>query len=369
MRVLHVFKTYFPETQGGMEEVIRQICHATRAHQVESRILTLSDTVDPQQVQREEGLVIRCRRDLDLASCGFSAQAFGALREQLAWADVVHYHHPWPFADLLHLFGRVRKPALATYHADVVRQRRLMALYRPIMRRFYRRLDRLVTTSQAFADSSPVLPAYRDKLKVIPLGLDEAFYPSADPQLCESWRRELGEDFFFFVGVLRYYKGLDVLLQAAAADIPVVIAGSGRAEPDLKRTAERLGCRNVRFVGQISDADKAALIQLSRAVVLPSVLRAEAFGVTLLEGAMYGKPLISTELGTGTSYVNQHGETGLVVPAGDAAALRTAMTTLRGDDALSRRYGAAARARFERLFTADHMARDYAALYRDLAAG
>lgn len=121
-------------------------------------------------------------------------------------------------------------------------------------------------------------------------------------------------------------------------------------------------------MGQISDPDKVALYRLARAAVFPSSLRAEAFGVTLVEGAMYGKPLIYTEIGTGTSYVNLHGETGIVVPPTDSEALRDAMQTLKRDDALADRLGANARRRYEQRFTAERMGAAYAALYRRLAA-
>nr|AIA85260.1 Glycos_transf_1 [uncultured Pseudomonas sp.] len=109
-----------------------------------------------------------------------------------------------------------------------------------------------------------------------------------------------------------------------------------------------------------------ALLQLCRAVVFPSHLRSEAFGVTLLEGAMHGKPLISTEIGTGTSYVNEHNVTGLTVAPSDPTALRTAMDTLAGDPALAARFGQAARLRFETHFTAREMARQYVELYQTL---
>src|SRR5690606_1882198 len=111
----------------------------------------------------------------------------------------------------------------------------------------------------------------------------------------------------------------------------IVIAGSGPIEGELKRQAAELNLRNVHFLGHVSDREKVALFKLSRAVVFPSYLRSEAFGVTLLEGAMFGRPLISTEIGSGTSHVNIHGETGLVVPPGSPKALRAGMDRLYED--------------------------------------
>ncbi|HET8701292.1 MAG TPA: glycosyltransferase [Nitrococcus sp.] len=368
MHVLHVFKTYFPETQGGLEEVIRQICRSTQRLGVKSRVLTLSSDVTPRYLRRQEALVVRCHRTADVASCGLSLDAWRVFRRQLRWADVIHYHYPWPFADLLHLIARVSAPAVLTYHADIVRQQRLMRFYAPLMQRFFASLDRVVATSSNYAASSEVLRRYRHKVEVIPIGLDEAGYPIVEDDRLRALRSRVGEGFFFFVGVLRYYKGLDVLLDAVeGTKLPVVIAGSGPIGADLRAEARRRGIDNVHFLGQVSDMDKVALFRLARAVVFPSYMRAEAFGVTLAEGAMYSKPLISTEIGTGTSYVNVNGETGIVIPPKDTGALRDAMQALHRDGALAQRLGANARRRYEQLFTAERMGAAYAALYRCLA--
>ncbi|HEX2532032.1 MAG TPA: glycosyltransferase, partial [Burkholderiaceae bacterium] len=199
---------------------------------------------------------------------------------------------------------------------------------------------------------------------IIPIGLDEQSYPRPKPECVDYWRRKVGQDFFLFVGVLRYYKGLHILLDACASSRSrVLIVGAGPVEADLKRQARRLGLGNVDFLGAVPDEDKVALLKLCRGVVFPSHLRAEAFGVTLLEGAMYGKPLISSEIGTGSSYVNIDGVTGLVVPPSNPIALREAMLRLQSDQALADSMGHNARARFERLFTARQMASAYKELY------
>ena len=79
---------------------------------------------------------------------------------------------------------------------------------------------------------------------------------------------------------------------------------------------------------------------------------------------MAGKPLITAEIGTGTSYVNRDRETGLVVPPADPEALRKAMDQLHGDPGLAEAMGTAARKRYEMLFTADKMGEDYFRIYQ-----
>ncbi|WP_077530422.1 glycosyltransferase [Vreelandella utahensis] len=367
MRVLHVYRTYFPESQGGLEETIRQICMGTQALGVSNRVFTLAPGASGEVIQRPEAAVVRHRLDAEVASCGLSLPAIRAFRQEARQADLVHYHFPWPFADLLHLLCGARTPSVLTYHSDVIRQRRLMALYGPLMWRFLKSVDRVVATSPNYLASSPVLQRLPEGADVIPIGLDEASYPTPSQADLAEVRAQVGRDFYLFVGVLRYYKGLHTLLDAVAGtDLPVVIAGAGPVEDELRERVRREALENVVFLGQVSDAQKMALFQLSRAVVFPSHLRSEAFGLTLVEGAMCSRPLISAEMGSGTSYVNAHDESGLVVRPADARDLRAALQRLHSDEALVARLGHGARQRYERLFTGQCMAEAYYGLYQRL---
>ena len=368
MRVLHVYRTSLPQTQGGAEEMIRQICLNTQRHGVRSRVLSISRSVQPRVVRRPEGAVFRARLNFEVASCSVSWQALPMFRRLLAWADLVHYHFPWPFADVLHFAAGVRQPTVLTYHSDIVRQRALGWLYAPLMRRFLASVDRVVCTSPNYLASSPVLTRLPARPKVIPIGLDPRSYPRPAPSHIEQVRRQFGSGFFLFVGVLRYYKCLHILLPALqGTPLRAVIAGAGPTEAELKRQAQDLRLDNVVFAGRVSDETKVALLSLCRAVVFPSYLRAEAFGVGLLEGAMHGRPLISTEVGSGTSHVNVDGETGLVVAPASPEALRAAMTRLHGCPALADQLGAGAKERFGKLFTGTLMGDRYASLYATLA--
>jgi glycosyltransferase involved in cell wall biosynthesis len=367
LRVLHVYKSYYPDTVGGIEQVIAQLGTALAALGDESRIFTLSPDPVPAVLRRAEGEVHRCRTTLEIASNPLSFRAFRAFARQLEWADVVHYQFPWPFADLLHVACARGKPSVVSYQSDIVRQKWLLRGYAPLMGYFLRSVDAVVTTSPQYFDSSTVLARVANKVHVIPNGIDEASYPAPSPPLIEDWRSRVGEGFFLFVGVLRYYKGLRTLLRAAKGFAgQIVIAGTGPELEHLQDFAAREGLVNVRFVGTVSDEDKICLLHLARAFVFPSHLRSEAFGMSLLEAAMCGKPMICCEIGTGTSYINVDGVTGFVVPPEDPQALRQAMQRLLDDPKQAQVLGAAARARYEALFTADHMAKAYQAVYGEL---
>jgi rhamnosyl/mannosyltransferase len=365
MRVLHFYKTFQPETTGGVEQFIRQLCRSGSVHGVENTVLSLTREHSASSIEIEGCLVHRAKLDVEVASSGFSFSALSRFRELTRQADIVHYHFPWPFMDVAHFATRMRKPSVVTYHSDIVRQQLLLRLYRPLKRRFLNSVDRIVATSPQYAASSPVLKNYAHN--VIPIGLDKTAYPPAEPERIEHWRQRVGEKFFLFVGVFRYYKGLDLLLEAAKrCGHPVVLLGEGPEDERLRKRARELSLDNVFFVGRQPEADKIALLKLCHAVVMPSSHRSEAFCISLLEGAMFGRPMISTALGTGTSYVNQHGVTGIVVPPNDVAALADAMQTLWHDTAMAARMGADAMSRWERLFLGGRVTQRYHALYTEL---
>lgn len=368
-RVLHFFKTYYPDSFGGIEQVIFQMCKGTARYGFTGEVLTLSPHAHDEPIEFSGHLVHQAKLDFQLASTGFSWSVFRKFAALAKQADIVHYHYPWPFMDLVHFVTRHGKPTVVTYHSDIVKQKTLLKLYRPLKNYFLNSVDCIVATSPNYLATSSVLNRYRNKVEEITYGLDKSTYPAATPELLASWRLKLGGigRFFLFVGMLRYYKGLHILLDAVQhSDYPVVIVGAGPVEAELKAHALRLGLRNIHFLGAVSDQDKVALLQLCYAVVFPSHLRSEAFGISLLEGAMFGKPMISSEIGTGTSYINVNGETGLVVAAGNPPAFRDAMNYLWDNPDRAAEMGRRAEARYWQLFTAEKMAESYANLYKKL---
>lgn len=367
LKVLHFYKTYYPDSFGGIEQVIFQLSEAGACHQIESTTLSLSTRGDIDNERVGMHTAYYAATNFEVASTPFSVSAISKFKALAAQADIIHYHFPYPFMDLVHFIAGVKKPTVVSYHSDIVKQKLALKMYTPLMNQFLSSVDCIVAASPNYVETSRVLQKYLPKVKVIPYGLDKKSYPVADEVHLEHWRQQVGDRFFLFVGAFRYYKGLHILLEAIQhTDFPLVIIGAGPIEAELKQQAQDLGLKNIHFLGALPDEDKAALLELCYSVVFPSHLRSEAFGITLLEGAMYGKPLISSEIGTGTTYINIDQETGVVVPPSDPQALRAAMTTLWQDPELAQRYGENAAKRFQALFTSERMAESYIELYQQL---
>ena len=367
MRVLHFFKTYYPDTTGGIEQVMFQLSQGCRSLGVDGQVLTLSPNPVPERIQVADHEVVRVKENFNLASTGFSLPVFSAFKEMAAEADLVHFHFPWPWMDLVHFATRHGKPTVLSYHSDIIKQRTLLKLYAPLMNQMLKSMDRILVASPNYQRTSETLKPFADKTVVVPYGLDADAYPQVSAERMAFWRGQVPEKFFLFVGVLRYYKGLDSVLEAMkGVDYPLLILGSGPQEQELKAQAERLQLRNVRFLGRLDDEDKACLLQLCYALAFPSHLRSEAFGISLLEASMYGKPMVSCEIGTGTTYVNIHEQTGLAVPPADPLALREALRRLWENPEQARQFGAQAKNRFEQLFTAERMCASTVEVYREV---
>ncbi|WJY14584.1 glycosyltransferase family 4 protein [Pectobacteriaceae bacterium CE90] len=367
IKVLHFYKTYYPDSYGGVEQVIFQLCEGTASHNISSTVHYISkhDSNDVEVFHHHH--VIKSKKIFEIASTPFSISAIKKFKEMANDADIIHYHFPYPFMDMLHFLDKIDKPSVVSYHSDILKQKNLLKLYKPLMYKFLDSVTAIVATSPNYTKTSDVLKKYINKVSVIPIGLDPNSYPACSTEVSEKWKKRFPQPFFLFVGALRYYKGLYILLDAmVGSDIPIVILGSGPLEKELQAKAASLKLKNIFFLGAQPNEDKVVLLTLCYGVIFPSHLRSEAFGITLLEGAMYSKPLISSEIGTGTTFINIHNETGIVVPPSEPDKLRSAIEYLWNNPDIAARFGAAARERFVSLFTADRMVSGYVNLYEKI---
>lgn len=371
LKVLHVYKSFYPETIGGVETAILEIADATAKLGVEPRLFVLAR--DARHAERRYGSlsVVRGKALGKIASCDIgSVSAILLFRRLCKDVDVVHFHFPWPFGDILNLFRPRNTRAIVTYHSDIVRQKKLKAIYRPLMRSFLGAMDVVVATSPNYVETSEDLRSYVKKscLNIIPLGMRD--HTQAPPPKKVSLTK-LGiaedEEFIVFIGVPRYYKGLVYLIEASTQlNCKVVIAGDGPELSGLKRYATDLNARQVLFCGAVDDETKSALLYHSSVVILPSTARSEAFGMVLLEASMFGKPMVSCEIGSGTSYVNIDQVTGYVVSPGSPEEIASSVKLLTENPEIKSQMGSAARKRYEQLFSSAVLAKEYISIYRKI---
>jgi rhamnosyl/mannosyltransferase len=377
MKVLQLSK-FYPPAHGGIEAVARDLSAGLVAQGVQVQVLCAHHKLS--HVDEHDALGVRITR-----AASFGLFLSTSMAPLLPWLmrqrlrspgqapDIVHVHMPDPLAAIAVWFARPRARVVLHWHSDVVRQRLSMALYRPLQRWLLKRADAVIATSPAYAQSSPVLREWLHKVVVIPLGAPPPQAPT--PQAVAGVRRRYGDRrLVLALGRMTYYKGYEVLIEAVAllpADVVVVAGGAGDRLAHYRRLAAQRGvAEKVRFVGRLPDHRVEAYFAAAEVFVQASTVRAEAFGVAVLEAMARGTPVVSTQIeGSGLPWLNQHGVTGLQVPPGDAQALARAVQKLLDDAALRQRMGTAGRARWALHFSTETMCAATLALYRRLLAG
>ncbi len=172
LKILHIYKTFLPETQGGVEQYILHLASALKKDCEIRLVCTSKFYREPTKYQVGNVWVHAYPETFSMASCPVSWSLLKHLKEELAWADVVHHHYPWPFVYLIPLLFSVTKPTMLTYHSDIIKQKILKILLWPLEALFFRHIKLIIATSPQYLASSKNLKKLAYKVKVLPICLD-----------------------------------------------------------------------------------------------------------------------------------------------------------------------------------------------------
>lgn len=376
MKTLQLTK-FYPPVFGGIETATHELAEGlvSRGHPTD----VLCANTDRRTVRDHFGpvAVTRTGSYAKLLSTSMSPALITELAKVRKQYEIVHVHLPNPMANVALQLARPTGKVVLHWHSDIINQERSVKLYEPLQSSMLRRADAIIVTSPPYAEASPWLTPYRDKVHVVPLGIHaQRLHQPANPlaEARAAVRRRHGErPIAFSIGRMTTYKGFDVLIEAARSlnpDTLVIVSGGGELLATHQRQVRELGLeQRVVFTGRLSDLDVAAHMAEATVFCLPSTNRAEAFGMVLLEAMLAGLPIVATRIaGSGVPWVNIDGETGINVPVDDPGALAAALRHLIADPALARRMGDAGRRRFAAHFTADRMVDQTIEVYRRVLA-
>lgn len=361
IRVLHLGK-YYPPEPGGIEYAVKSIMEATKDDVF--HYCLVADREGPSWVEQVPGGIVHFLKERGTFLLAPVLPSLPFVLHRLRRSGnyrVLLLHLPNPTAVLalfLSLVVRGKREKLAVWHhADVIFEepwkRALYRIYRPVEEYILRRADAFVAATPNHIDRSPSLARFRDRTAVIPFAVPDPWFDVSDAERAkaQALRSRFGGRFLLFVGRLVPYKGLNTLLRAAQ-EIPcrIALVGTGPLEEALRREiAERRLQDRVHLLGKVADLRPYYLA--CEFLLLPSRSELEAFGIVQIEAMALGKPVVSSDLPTGVTYVNRDGETGLTFPAEDHDALASACRRLLGDEALRERLGRTAKSRTMREFS------------------
>ena len=287
-------------------------------------------------------------------SLGYFTNAWRVRRLLLRWRpDVVNAHYASGYGTTAALCG-VRPVLLSVWGSDVYDFPYENALKGRLVRGNLRRATAVASTSHAMARQVQRLTPERHEIVVTPFGVDLAqFAPAPRPNrpltigTVKSLAPKYGVDL-----LLRAFAGLaaDDDAKAAAAGWRLLIVGDGPQRAELEALARELGIASrTEFAGAVAHTDVPAWLNRLDIYAAPSRLDSESFGVAVIEASACALPVVVSDAG-GLPEVVRDGETGLVVPRNDVAALQAALERLVLDAALRARLGRAGRLHVERVY-------------------
>jgi rhamnosyl/mannosyltransferase len=362
LRVLHLGK-YYPPHRGGMETHLEMLCQQLKEFADVEVIVANGSSRNQEVEEHRNGIPItRLRTLIQLRSAPICRGMVKAIRKSRA--DIVHLHHPNPLAMLAWIASRHPAPLVLTYHSDVVRQRLMWPLFRPVCDYVMSRTAAILTTSPNYIEHSEMLRRHAERCHVVPLGISVNEIDSTPHEAIEKVRAQFGPRFVLGVGRLVYYKGFEYLIRAMqTVNANLVLIGTGPLHRHLGALARTLGiAHRVHFLGDVPDV--MPFYHACDVFALPSIAPSEAFGLVQLEAMACRRPVVNTNLSTGVPFVSRHGITGLTVPPADHQSLAGAIGLLLGNLKMGNELGNRGRERVIAEFSEKVMAERTLALYR-----
>lgn len=355
MKILHLAK-YYPPEAGGVETYVRMLAEEQCK---DNQVTVLACNKENKTVKEHiKGVcVIRIASPFTLRSAPICLGMIHALRSYKD-ADIIHIHSPNPIADLSYLVVKPLGKLIITYHMDVLRQRVLGVFYREIQKKVFAQARSIIVLSPNLVQVSDMLLRFEHLCKVVPYGIDYRKYEQFDRwKEVKSIREKYGDRLIIFIGRLVGFKGVHYLIEAMEkVSANLIIIGDGPMKKKLVRQANQSSARDrINFVSTVSNERLIPFYHAARFLVLPSIKNSETFGIVQVEAMACGKPVVSSDLPTGVTYVNRHEHTGIVVPPADADSLARGISLMLDRPDLCLKYGENAQKRVKKEFSIEIM--------------
>jgi rhamnosyl/mannosyltransferase len=366
MEVLHLYRYCEQDSYGGIERHLSILCECL-APEVRSVLLVSSKGFYREEKEMPWGKIIKTPTLGEWKSADFNPTLPFELKKNNS--DIIHIHLPFPGAVLAYLLSREKRKMIVSFHMESAKYLFLQKIFSPFVRKIFEKANAILVNSPPVLQHAAALKPFLQKCHVIPYGIHLADFAAAPAVLSESnaVKEKYKQPLILYAGRLVWYKGIEFLIKAMKGiDAVLLIVGDGPQRKNLKKLAAEEKIKDkIIFIGKVPSM--APYHYASEFLVLPSISRSESFGMVQLEAMACGKPVISTELGTGSSWVNRDEVTGIVVKPQDLTGLQNAINLLLSNPSLRKRLGENGKAIIEKNFTDEKMAEKILQIYKDAA--
>jgi rhamnosyl/mannosyltransferase len=323
MKNILILNKYYYPVIGGVETVVELYAdHLSKKNNVKVLVCNKANNDRSSSIYVNDRLnIIYSKTLLTIQKLPISIIFFYNFYKLRNWADIVYVHEPFPLGMFVTLFVNKNKKIVVTWHSDILSQKFLGYIVKPLQNKLLKKANVITTTSNNLLNYSPQLQLQSDKVQIIPLSIDTEKISNSNIEV------KIGDDlrdilkrvgsYCLYFGRLSYYKGLNTLIKVYEKNdsdlIPILIAGEGELDMAIYNLQERVP-KKLFFLNRFLTKDEKFYV-LSKCLffVFPSNKITEAFGITQLEAMFFSKPVINTNLPTGVSWVSIHNLTGITV--------------------------------------------------------
>jgi glycosyltransferase involved in cell wall biosynthesis len=376
MKIVQTNKAYYPKI-GGIETTVRDLSEGfVKNFGADVNVLTCSEVVRRRTFKNLiNGVKVEYTPTYGFfASLPLSPGYFKSINEYSG--DILHIHEPFPLADIsLLLFSKLKNnfsKVVVSWHSDIIRQKWALGFYGKYIFKFLGMVDKIIVSNPNLIKNSDFLPLYARKIEVVSTGVDISWTDSCQEstKLSEKIRTSNRQPIVLFVGRLVYYKGLEYLIDSInmIPDVSLIIIGSGPLKEKIVNKINEMNLSSrVKILPEVEEKKLHSYYKACDLFVLPSVEKSETYGLVQIEAMACGKPVICTELGTGTTYINANNITGLVVPPRDSKQLAEAINKLVNNEEMRKTFGKQGREKVLKELTAEKMVQKTYQVYQELS--
>lgn len=371
MKILQLSKFYKPYC-GGVESVVADLSEGLTDKGYTVCVLAIGKPLASKKPEIINNVkVIRAKELFSIAQTSISLDYVIKAIKNINNYDIVHIHLPNPLANIAYLLASIIKKnkskLVIHWHSDIIKQKKLLILYKPILYWLLKKADTIIVTSQIYLEHSEQLSEFKNKCSIVPIGIDSLEKDISKTTVNLIKNKYNSKNIVFSLGRHIYYKGFEYLILAAkqVENTVFLIGGSGPDTEKYKKLIKNNKLEEKVFlIGRIEQNDLASYYKASKIFCFPSIEKSEAFGVVQLEAMSIGTPVISTDiLGSGVPWVNENNTSGLVCRPKDAISLSKCLNEIINNDLIKEKLSIGAKNRYNQIFTKNKMVDDTEKIY------